>query len=93
MKKNKKTKKRSSKNNSVTRVALGDYRVSIHSHPKKKMIGLNIVAPMNQAANEELMGSIVSKCVKYLVAEGFLPTRDEAKEQGLTLRVNAWGNK
>ena len=93
MKKNKKTKKRSSKNNSVTKVVIHGYRVSIHNHPKRKLIGLNIVAPMRQAANQDLMRGVVNKCLKYLVDEGFLPTRDEATEQGLTVRVNAWGNK
>ena len=93
MKKNKKTKKRSSKNNSVTKVVIHGYRVSIHNHPKRKLIGLNIVAPMRQAANQDLMRGVVNRCLKYLVDEGFLPSRAEATKQGLNVRVDAWGNK
>ena len=93
MSKKNKTKKRSSKNNSVTKVMVGGYRVSIHAHPKKKLIGLNVVAPMDEAADDNLMRAVVDRCVRYLVDEGFLPSRREAAEQGIAVRVNAWGKK
>jgi hypothetical protein len=93
-KNNKETKKRSSKNKTVvTKVVIHGYRVSIHNHPTKKHIGINVIAPMKQAANKDLMCGVVNRCLKYLVDEGFLPSRAEATEQGLNVQVNAWGNK
>ena len=92
-KNNKETKKRNKNKTVVTKVVIHGYRVSIHNHPTKKRIGINVIAPMKQAANRDLMRGVVNRCLKYLVDEGFLPSRAEATKQGLNVRVDAWGNK
>jgi hypothetical protein len=69
------------------------YRLILKGSTKFGPLSLTVVAPLDEAVNREWMKNVIQKSIDYLVAEGFLPSEEEAEKRDLKLKVHVCGKE